>query len=263
MTNNPTIDGVSRVIPDELLNAAIETISEAFVGTSVERDLRALLDAPAVERQDEVAFLEMELEGERRAKLELADVLGVGDEPRWKWMLSAARALQSTITQLRQHKNDYMEAAEETRKALTADIASLEARITQLESEKEFAAATYQAARDRIAELESGRGEAPFYISVDDWNMLVRDDVEIASVRVSRTRRSKFTEPLFAAPPAPVATLWEICMPDEPGNPESPCEYVYVNSVAGRDLLLLRDGSSVYAEYACLDATAALNGPAK
>lgn len=169
--------------------------------------------------------------------------------------------------------------------------------------------------------VERQEPRAPFYISVDDWNLLVRGDVEIASVRVSRTRRGKFTEslfahslevaalqstiaqlqarvqelesgmgepvcyqarhsenepwfftdkpgywewrPLFTAPPAPAATLWEICMPDEPGNPESPCEYVYVNSVAGRDLLLLREGSSVYAEYACLDAAAALNGPAK
>lgn len=40
---------------------------------------------------------------------------------------------------------------------LQAENARLEARITQLESEARFGAATYQAARDRIAELESGR----------------------------------------------------------------------------------------------------------
>lgn len=46
--------------------------------------------------------------------------------------------------------------------------------------------------------VERQEHKAPFYISLDDWNLLVRGDVEIASVRVSRTRRSKFTEPLFA-----------------------------------------------------------------
>jgi len=48
---------------------------------------------------------------------------------------------------------------------------------------------------------------APFHISVDDWNLLVRGDVEIADVRVSRTRRSKFTEPLFSHPPALQSTI--------------------------------------------------------
>lgn len=240
MTNNPTIDGVSR----GLIEMTIDLLQDLRRGTAVERKLRALLDAPAVERQDEVAFLEMELEGERRAKLELADVLGVGDEPRWKWMLSAARAQQSTISRLEAQLNN----------AINLDFQRRE-RITQLESEKEFAAATYQAARDRIAELESGRGEAPFYISVDDWNMLVRDDVEIASVRVSRTRRSKFTEPLFAAPPAPVAAPTDLLRRlayalSQVGTPDNLVDYDAV--------ILAREDLN-----ACLDATAAPNGPAK
>lgn len=283
MTNNPTIDGVSRAkihhlkihrkpfddlvsgrktnevrncadrefregdhvelfLIDETGNPAnksiVRTITHIQRGYGLPDDICVLsyapIDAPAVERQDEVAFLEMELEGERRAKLELADVLGVGGEPRWKWMLSAARAQQSTISRLEAQLNN----------AINLDFQRHE-RITQLESEKEFAAATYQAARDRIAELESGRGEAPFYISVDDWNMLVRDDVEIASVRVSRTRRSKFTEPLFAAPPAPVAVV----LPERKSDSGREWDSHYVAEVEGWN--------------ACLDATDALNEPAK
>lgn len=42
---------------------------------------------------------------------------------------------------------------------------------------------------------------APFYISADDWNLLVRGDIDTAPVRISRTRRGKFTESLFAHPP--------------------------------------------------------------
>lgn len=56
------------------------------------------------------------------------------------------------------------------------------------------------------------RQDAPFYISMSDWNTLVRDDVEIASVRISRTKRSVFTEPLHASPPAPVAVTMKDMM---------------------------------------------------
>lgn len=95
MTNNPTIDGVSRELLTDLIKIASRNVKSAWSG-SVCEEARALLDAPAVERQEPVA---------------------------------------------------------------------------------------------------------PFYISGDDWNLMVRDDVEIADVRVSRTKRSKFTEPLFANAP--------------------------------------------------------------
>lgn len=49
--------------------------------------------------------------------------------------------------------------------ALQSTIARLEARVTQLESEAMYAAAGYQAARDRIAELESGRGEPVAWVA--------------------------------------------------------------------------------------------------
>lgn len=58
--------------------------------------------------------------------------------------------------------------------------------------------------------VERQEAVAPFYISVEDWNLLVRGDVEIASVRISRTRRSKFTESLFAHPSALQSTIVQL-----------------------------------------------------
>lgn len=65
--------------------------------------------------------------------------------------------------------------------------------------------ATIAQQAQRIADLERGRGEAPFYISAEDWNVLVRDDVATARVRICKANRGPFTEPLYASPPAPVA----------------------------------------------------------
>lgn len=39
--------------------------------------------------------------------------------------------------------------------------------------------------------------KAPFYIRINDFNELVRGDIAIVSVRVSRERRGEFTEPLY------------------------------------------------------------------
>ncbi|WDH24988.1 hypothetical protein [Pseudomonas chlororaphis] len=57
--------------------------------------------------------------------------------------------------------------------------------------------------------LKAAQGEpvAPFYISNADFNRLVSDDTAIASVRIGREKRGPFTEPLYAAPPAPVAVV--------------------------------------------------------
>jgi hypothetical protein len=65
-----------------------------------------------------------------------------------------------------------------------------------------------------------------------------------------------------AEQPAPVAvlpSLWEMRVRDEPDNPESTCEYVYVSSIMERDSILRRGGASVFAEYACLDKVKELN----
>ena len=266
MTNNPTIDGVSR----GLIEMTIDLLQDLRRGTAVERKLRALLDAPAVERQDEVAFLEMELEGERRAKLELADVLGVGDEPRWKWMLSAARAQQSTI-------------------------ARLEARIAELESGRgEPVAWMYKREGGEIL------GQL---VQMESDNLKC---IRLGKCHDDGTRymwpREDYIEwtPLFTAPPAPVATpekYDDVLLPflsimraelhanahkgDRPGwlqmdrktailevfyhmgklhqavhCNETAAIKEYAADVANMCMMLLD-------VCACLDATAALNGPAK
>ncbi|WP_277593655.1 hypothetical protein [Pseudomonas chlororaphis] len=60
---------------------------------------------------------------------------------------------------------------------------------------------------NKRAEQHQGEPVAPFYICVEDRNRLVRDDIAIASVRVSRQKRGAFTEPLYTSPPAPVAVV--------------------------------------------------------
>jgi len=61
---------------------------------------------------------------------------------------------------------------------------------------------------NQSAPADKGQGEpAPFYICIEDFNGLVRDDTAIANVRVSREKRGHFTEPLYAEQPAPVAAV--------------------------------------------------------
>lgn len=236
MTNNPTIGGVSREFVREGRYIVVKPDCEDSLRT--ER-LRNYIEEMCFHTPDCVVVEADWPEYEPVWKMIEARVAGKPSE------LDAARA---TIEHLRNDLDGTRTHASDLRLKINnqkSTIARLEARITQLESEAEFAAATYQAARDRIAELESGRSEAPFYISVEDWNLLVRDDVEIASVRASRTRRSKFTEPLFTAPPAPVAVV----LPERKSDYGREWDSHYVAEVEGWN--------------ACLDATAALNGPAK
>ncbi|KKK07877.1 hypothetical protein JZ00_31435 [Pseudomonas frederiksbergensis] len=58
---------------------------------------------------------------------------------------------------------------------------------------------------NQSAPADKGHGEpvAPFYICIEDFNRLVRDDTAIANVRVSREKRGPFTEPLYANQSAP------------------------------------------------------------
>jgi len=126
-------------------------------------------------------------------------------------------------------------------------IARLEARITQLESEKEFAAATYQAARDRIAELESGRGEP-----VKLQHMAVAEDGKLRWMSGRKMQDcelyampdgSAIRQQLFTGQPAPVAAV----LPDR----QSARESFECGGVAQEQF---SKGLN-----ACLDATAALN----
>lgn len=125
-------------------------------------------------------------------------------------------ALHSTIAQLRQHKNDYMEAAEETRRALTDDVAQLQARI---------------------AELESGRDEPVAWMSrcIKGVREGVIEHVD-GPDDVSNLEYWSRAFPVYTAPPAPVAVVLPERMPG-PVDTDSHEE----------------------GWNACLDATAALN----
>lgn len=143
--------------------------------------------------------------------------------------------------------------------AQQSTIARLEARITQLESEAEFATATYQAARDRIVELERGKGEAVLIQAV----AVTRDDEDeglrlewlleggISELEFSGTVLFAMPEAndlcdesgsadIYTAPPAPAAVFLPLRRELPPVN-------------AG----LMRKWSEGWND--CLDATAALN----
>lgn len=225
MTNNPTIDGVSRELTeamsyyfgrDEVANFKLYLLREfksrdkpvepakckhefIYFGRSDlprkcrhcnEPELCALLDAPAVERQEPVTL---------------------------------AGLLEKNTIVVKVDVYDEQQAT----------IARLEARIAQLESEAEFAAATYQAARDRIAELESGRGEPVALVEVMGGGAQIWKALKTQQLSVG-------VHELFTAPPAPVAL----------GLPER------ADASTGS-----HDAQQGW--NACLDATAALNEKSK
>lgn len=158
----------------------------------------------------------------------------------FEWLATHATDSQSTIARLEAQLNN----------AINLDFQRRE-RIMQLESEKEFAAATYQAARDRIAELESGRGE-PIYeqrygggwinIGLEEYKRFLEDPEEASSLRI-----------VFTSPPAPVAVV----LPDRATDTAS------CSALAKR--LGLYGSVNVWKLgeiwNACLDATDALNKP--
>jgi hypothetical protein len=74
--------------------------------------------------------------------------------------------------------------------------------------------------------------------------------------------RALLAAPVVERQPEPVAvvpSLWYIRVPDEPENPESPCEYFYAGSEWHRDQLLSKKGASIADEYACLDKVKEMN----
>jgi len=208
MTNNPTIDGVSLELR-LLLNSSVN-------GTEQEQgrarnELRALLDAP----------LET-VNGHHPA------CRAVDDYKPGECSHSCAPAVE----------RQPIKNASEVAYNLQAENARLEARITQLESEATFAAATYQAARDRIAELESGRGEAAGYLYTCPEDEYQQPEIRLADFRVRIITKGWIETPLFTASPAPVAVAL-------------PKRMKYTSHV---DTSNYKDGWN-----ACLDATAALN----
>lgn len=97
-------------------------------------------------------------------------------------------------------------------------------------------------ALEKLADLERGRGEpAAYYYRERVWATGLGDHIWREKLETERPstedREIKDLVPLYAEQPAPVAvmpSLWEICVRDEPDNPESPCEYVYARSTPAR-----------------------------
>ncbi|MFK0894515.1 MULTISPECIES: FtsB/FtsL family cell division protein [Pseudomonas aeruginosa group] len=70
---------------------------------------------------------------------------------------SIVGGLRAEITQLRQHKNDYMDAGQETYRALQNEIREREAEIARLDGLVSGRTAERDAALARVAELERGK----------------------------------------------------------------------------------------------------------
>ncbi len=122
MTNNPTIDGVSR----GLIEMTIDLLQDLRRGTAVERKLRALLDAPAVERQEPVAPMpEMvnRRDGWPEGYLESDNDWCDNNPEAVSWLADNHAAIRHAIY------NHHHEVA-----AQQSTIARLEARVAELES---------------------------------------------------------------------------------------------------------------------------------
>jgi len=259
MTNNPTIDGVSRELLERILSYAWfpSGAVEVFDLRLVDREeLRALLDAPSCQTCSDSGAVGNILNVqpcpdcaalapafERKEPL-APFYISVDD---WNLLVRGDVEIAS-VRVSRTRRSIFTESLFAHPSALQSTIAQLQARITQLESEKELMLRGAEVYKERIAELESGRGEADAWALVnggglirdltDRWDVAKHWDGDIRS--------------LYFDPPAPVAVVL-------PERMEIP------------DQATFNGGNAYYAKCfdearswnACLDATAALNGPAK
>jgi len=207
MTNNPTIDGVPRATIEQAL---LDAQRVRFPTDKHICNLRALLDAPVVERQPvcEVAMVD-------------PFVLTTGSMHLLK-------------------KGDKLYTA-------PPEVAALQSTIAQLQAEQKLLQSAVARYLDRIAELESGRGEPVAYRHTMHFgeNFGSQSKISLSSEDgfgksgIDYDEIFKVTcEPLFTAPPAPV----EVVLPE------------HIDSD-------LRSPVHGYARgwNACIDATAALN----
>lgn len=256
MTNNPTIDGVSLALGLSTEAASVLTgmieyclnarvcmgMDEGFKSFEPEeehefvKELRALLDAdspasdaPAVERQEAVPVAWMRFDEDQKA-------------------IFTRSKRNNSSEPLYAHPTAY-------RNTPSPELAALQSRIDQLEAEAMYAAATYQDARARIEELESGSGEPVAWMldgSVGGSSL----EFQITDLLEIQNRHGGCLVPLFVAQPAPVAVVpdgWKLV-------PVEPTELMirrgdqnYSWSVAKIFKAMIEDAP------ACLDATAALN----
>ena len=181
MTNNPTIDGVSRdtlTIALRLVTRELETLAN---GSAIHRhkaalsEIRALLDAPAVERQEPTA--EMEKAG-CQAYMDADGMIGI-------------------------MHNSSMGHAYVAMRALDPEVAALQSTIAQLQA--------------RIAELESGRGVLKCWsYKLGGEQRFYPTDPRQADFGGYAELMSD-VEPLFTAPPAPADIKQVVTVEDETG----------------------------------------------
>lgn len=218
MTNNPTIDGVSRATIDRIadLLSKVQMFKEST-------EVRAILDAPAVERQEPVAYRVTYNDGEKGP-----------------WLNGAPIELDKSDVA------DGVIRAVECAYAIPTDSAALQSTIARLEA--------------RVAELESGRGERVKTPDMPYKMLPLEEDGWFQCVNAYEAMY-----PLFTAPPAPVAQIID--------EQQAFANWTHeVIGMRGLAKVQRRDEMTVEQEKfalkgwlarACLDATAALNEPAK
>lgn len=242
MTNTPTIDGVSRetaVIALRLITRELETLAN---GSAIQRhkaalsEIRALLDAPVVERQPDAELL--------------VEFFEHGPMATIKWFTPSSF----------EHGATKVYTAPPEVAALQSTIAQLQAENSRVNDAWHDMKRELDLTKARVAELESGRGEVERYDRYYQgaWFEVAADDVERFEKDGWKIRR------LYTAPPAPVAV-------DEHAAFEKwVAQYVKDINYNWPELALKRDGDcyattwvdSAYIGWqarACLDATAALN----
>jgi len=229
MTNNPTIDGVSRELLSDLVKLASRNVKSAWSGGICGR-AQALLDAPAVERQEPSSVSRF-----------------------WCHEAQNIRCVR---------ESDY--------DAMQSTIAQLQARIAELKDgiDKHWKVVCDQ--RSRIAELESGRGEpVAWRYQAHAGGLWYLSSSEHNARTFQCNGAGGEVEPLYTSPPAPVAVVlpenllshrdsW-LCAMDRLIELE-PISHEPDSDQRG---FWEHERKAIHDMYACLDATAALNGPAK
>lgn len=239
MTNNPTIDGVSRELRELLERVATEAnhmLGFTYASNYDEcrkavDQLRALLDATVVERQP-VDFSWTPENNEFYSELSSGGKL-------------AKRAL-CHIRHLKDGLNKHWKVVCDQR----TELATLQSTIAQLQAEKELMLRGAEVYKERIAELDSGRGEPVAWMRTDIPGMCIAAEVKSHNLKIGGAPAKGvegYNIPLFTAPPAPVAVV----LPTTEQFKDAFRATGYVTHDQAWEL--------AEAAEACLDATAALN----
>lgn len=143
MTNNPTIDGVSRELLERIISYQWFPSGEVAVFDlrRIDREsLRALLDSPAVERKEPYAF---------RFKWDYDHGNG--------WCRGTIRFVETMEEVDHEDKSTWRDIT--PLYEVAPEVAALQSTIAQLQAEQQLLQSTVAQYLDRITELESGRGE--------------------------------------------------------------------------------------------------------